>query len=141
MPWADPILVNAVTGAAITDIKTDDVARAQMDIESQTGVLEGDKIRARDRVWLGRATAYQWAWRREQFDLLTRSDVASASQEGQSATWNPNGHVLGPLAKQALRQLSWLGSRTEHIEEARAAKALVAFEVDNGDPVKGWRRM
>lgn len=141
MTWADTPLVVAVTGAAVADVKTPDVLRAQMDIENQTGVLEGDRIGKRDLVWLGRATAYQWAWRAEQFDLLTRSSVSSASQDGQSATWDPNGHILGPLARECLRKLSWTGSRTEHIQQARERSVLAATLQDNGDPRTGWRRM
>lgn len=72
-------------------------------------------IADRDLRWLRMAVAWQAVWVDEHPDLLTRDLTTSESADGQSATWGPDGQILAPLAKRALRNLSWRGTRSIEI--------------------------
>lgn len=66
------------------------------------------EIDDRDRYFLRLATAYQVAFMHDNPDMFSRADVTDASQDGESASFrNPDAHLLAPLARKALRRLSW----------------------------------
>lgn len=75
------------------------------------GSLRTDTTR-RDLYWLRQAVAFQAAWLADTPDYLERNDVESASQDGQSVTLKQDALVLAPLARRAIKKLSWRGSRS-----------------------------
>lgn len=112
--WADAALVLTVTGVTVTD---EQILMAQADIEVFANRTWDDtaRIRPRGLYWLGRAVAYQAAWRAGQVDVESRMDQTAQSQDGVSATLGADAVVLGPMAARAINRLSWRRSRTVHI--------------------------
>lgn len=114
-PWATTADVYAKTGKTV-----DGVARtvAVGIIESVVGLIEEvdrDDISDRDRYYLKLATCYEAAFVADNPDLFSRLDVTSASQDGESAAFrNVDSHLLGPLARKAIRRLSWVGRRVAY---------------------------
>ena len=117
--WASPAEVTEVTGVIVEEAT---VNLAQAVIESVVGrtTLDNDRLSARDLLWLKRAVAYQAAWMPAQPDLFTRTEVRSSSQDGASAAYTGGeDQVLAPLAKRTLRRLSWRGSKSIQVRQAR----------------------
>jgi hypothetical protein len=113
-PWASVSDVTEITGATV-DAET--LAQAQGVIELLVGrTADATWIPARDLRWLRRAVAYQAAWMPSQPDLFTRTEVASSSQDGASQVYRPDSHLLAPLARRALKKLTWRGNRSVHTE-------------------------
>lgn len=112
--WVDAATVLDVTGVEVSDAQ---VAQAQAAIEVLCGRSydQTDRIRPRDVYWLGRAVAYQAAWAVGQFDLATRMDVTSATQDSVSSSFTGDAVVLAPMAARAINRLSWRRSRTIHV--------------------------
>ncbi|WP_354643865.1 hypothetical protein [Kitasatospora camelliae] len=112
--WTDAATVLSVTGVDVTD---GSITQAQADIEIFTGRTYADteRIRSRDLYWLGRAVAYQAAWRPGQPGIESRMDTTAQSQDGVSANFGPDAVVLAPMAARAINRLSWRRSRTVHI--------------------------
>lgn len=110
--WATVTDVAAKTGKTVTEL---DRTIAVGVLESVTGLIEEvdrPDISDRDRYWLKLATCYQAAFVYDNPDLFSRADVTSASQDGESASFrNPDAHLLAPLARKAIRRLSWRGLR------------------------------
>lgn len=108
--WATVPEVAEITGVTVTDAQLN---QANGTVELHVGRLaDAVGIGTRDLAWLKRAVAYQAAWEKGQADLLTRSEVKSSSQDGASSSQDGEDQVLGPLAKRALRHLSWRGNRS-----------------------------
>lgn len=128
--------------ATLTGITVDAFTRtlAAQGIELATGLIEEVErtdISDRDRYWLKLATCYQAAWVAEQPDYLERSDVSAASQDGQSATGNPDWLVLSPLARRAVKKVSWKSRKTINIGPIAPPRVDPLGEVaDNSLP---WR--
>ncbi|MCU1617788.1 MAG: hypothetical protein JWO98_5328 [Frankiales bacterium] len=84
-------------------------------IELTTGAIEAvprPLMYDRDRYWLKLAVCYQAAWIASQPDYLERNAVTAVSQDGQSATGaNAEWLILAPLARKALKRVSWRGPR------------------------------
>lgn len=112
--WTDAATVLAVTGVTVTDQQ---ILQAQADIEVFTGRTFADtaRIRPRDLHWIGRAVAYQVAWRVGQVGVETRMDQTAQSQDGVSATLGADAVVLAPMAARSINRLAWRRSRTVHI--------------------------
>jgi hypothetical protein len=112
-PWATLADVTAVTGKTV-DAPT--LALAISSIELVTGLIaevERVDMTRRDAYWLRQAVAFQAAWIADTPDYLERNAVASASADGQSATGeHADWLVIAPLARRALKRLSWRGTRT-----------------------------
>jgi hypothetical protein len=109
IPWATVADVHTLTGKTVTQEVRDQAAAT---IELHTGAIEAVErtdITDRDRYWLKLAVAYQAAWLPP--DLFERNDVDAAAQDGESASFRPDAHTLGPLARKALKRLSWRGPR------------------------------
>lgn len=108
MPRATPQDVQTIAGRTVT---VEEITRAEMHLELFHGVIvDRPDISDRDREWLKRAVAYQAAWMQGHPDLYEREDVTSVSQDGESAAFrNVDAHLLAPLARKALRRLSWKG--------------------------------
>ena len=112
MTWATINDVRVIAGVTVTDEQR---AIATGIVETLVGVFVGvarPDITDRDLEWLKRAVAYQAAWMVNHPDLFDREDVTSASQDGESVAFrNVDAHILAPLARKAIRRLSWRGIR------------------------------
>lgn len=112
--WTDAETVLNCTGVEVTDQQ---ILQAQADIEIFAGRTfdDTDRIRTRDLYWIGRAVAYQAAWRPGQPGIESRMDLTAQSQDSVSANLGPDAVVLAPMAARALNRLSWRRSRTVHV--------------------------
>lgn len=129
--WATVADVAEITGSTVTDEKVD---LAQSMIEVRIGRI-GDQtayISTRDLAWLKRAVSFQAAWLNAHPDVLTRLDATSVAQDGASAQVRGDGLVLAPLAKTALRRVSWRGSRSVHTPSVYRTRASVVYPAAEG---------
>lgn len=143
-PWAVLADVTSVTGKTV-DAPT--LALAVSSIELVTGLIasvERVDMTRRDAYWLRQAVCFQAAWIADTPDYLERNAVASASADGQSATGaDADWLVIAPLAKRALKRLSWRGTRSirpvpvDERGRIRVPDRYVPLEVH--DDVQAWR--
>jgi hypothetical protein len=132
--WATIATVKGITGK---DVDQDAINLARDVIELKSGAIEAAaEVGPRDRYWLGKAVAYQAAWLASQVDYLERLSVTSASQDGQSANYTADGLELAPLARLALKRLSWRGTRTVQPGAAPAGVKLTPLISDDHG---GWQ--
>lgn len=110
MAWADVTYTENITGVVVSESQ---LAQAQAVIELFSGVTESYALSGRDGRHLRMAVAYQAAWMKGQIDVTTRTDVSSVTQDEMSFQYaNPDAPVLAPLARAALKRLSWKGTRS-----------------------------
>lgn len=111
--WCTVELVNTITGVTVSEELLD---RAQRVIDGYAGVWPEDdqvnggtvELTRKDRRRLEDALAYQAAWMKPAVDLMTRTDVSRASQDGESFEYKDKDAInLAPLAQRQLRRLSW----------------------------------
>lgn len=138
-PWATVPDILAATGRTVTEVDRNLSAQA---IEMHTGLIEAVErpdIADRDRYWLKLAVCYQAVWLTAQPDYLERNAVASASQDGQSATMgNADWLTLSPQARKCIKRLSWRGVRTVATQPGnRTPVNINSEEFDDSLP---WRR-
>ena len=114
---------------------------AAQSVELSTGLIEGVvrvDVADRDLYFLRLACAYQAAWLTGQPDYLTRNDLTSTSFDGESATGGPDWLKLSPMARTAIKRLSWAGTRSAYIgDEARRKYANPLGEL--ADDLENWR--
>jgi hypothetical protein len=110
--WATIEEIAEVTGRTVD---TNTRRQAAQSIELHTGLIESvprvDMTR-RDAYWLRQAVAYQAAWLVPTSDYLERNDIKQVSQDGNSASGGPDWMTLAPLARKAIKRLSFRGTRT-----------------------------
>lgn len=97
-----------------------------------------DKYRAKDLANLAAATAYQTVWMKPKLATLLqdRESHTSTSGDGVQVTRETGSDImLAPLAARALRNLSWIGGRT-NLPGPAAAQANFLNERD--DHVGVW---
>jgi hypothetical protein len=115
MAWATVQDVDDLTGVTVT---TDQLAYAQAIIEihvSRTEDVPADSISVRDLLWLKRAVAYEAAWIPANPDLFTRIEHVTLLQDGvETRDLPPDALTLAPMAKRAIRRLSWVKTRSIH---------------------------
>lgn len=144
MAWCTGADVVALTGTPADDEK---IAMAQGHIELAIGRTEAsaaDDLSARDLDWLRRAVSYQAAWLEGQADINTRLDVTQLAQDGMQATFAGDGLILAPLAKRALKRLSWRGGTRSIAVEPFNPTVIPRYPV--GGPLidydfERWRRV
>lgn len=119
--WSTREEVSQITGLSEDDLTDDELQRAQFIIDLVSGRtldmrdLLINENRKRDLRWLRMAVAYQVAWMKAQPDLFTRWDLTRTSQDGENSDFVPGATTLAPLAKRAIRRLSWKGTRSVSI--------------------------
>lgn len=110
MVWATASDVATVTGKTVT---AENVAAAIGSVAVAIARTTDDVLATRDLYWLKQAVCWQAAWLPDQPDFTGRSDVSSVSQDGVAVTYaDRESVVLAPLAKRAIRNLSWMKSRS-----------------------------
>lgn len=112
--WATTADVQTMTGQTVSG---DVVTQAQTIIEMLVGrtYVATSRIGSRDIEWLKRAVVYQAAWLLGQPDAFQRMDLQSLATRGRGLMLNPNGITVAPMAKWALKRVSWLKSRSLHV--------------------------
>lgn len=113
--WATAADVAALTDVVVTDLT---VAQANATLELLSGriyAIAASRTGNRDAEWMRRACAYQAAWLVQQPDAFQRTDLTNLSASGRGLALTTTGLVLAPLARWALRRVSWLKSRSLHV--------------------------
>ena len=142
MAWAVVSDVSDLTGKTVT---AEELAQAQAIVEiacARTDTVPEGTILPRDLEWLRRAVAYEAAWITANPDLFTRMEVTTLLQDGVEARdLPPDALTLAPLARRALRRLSWKKTRSTHIiSEFERQAALYPVGGDIIDyPGEDWR--
>lgn len=123
--WASIGETQAYTGIAVSQ---DHLTMAQGMIElfsdvvyNQTADASGAPIiGAKNFRLLKMATAYQAAWITEHPDLFTHTDIQSINQDGIFYVHsNENSYLIAPMARRALKRLSWMRNKTIRIRPSR----------------------
>lgn len=130
MAWATVTDVGDITGVSV-DAAT--VAQAQGVIEVYANRTDDatDGFSARDLGWLKRAVCWQAAWLKDQYGYTSRQRARSTSQDGTSITRVADSDQdLAPLAARALKNLSWLGSRTTRARGIAVPRGGLGWETD-----------
>lgn len=108
--------VKEMTGYEVGPI---DLIRAQTIIESYIGKIESDISNPRDRVILGRATAYQAAYMKDNAGkIYEQVALSQITQNGGIMTYKAGDDAapfIAPLAVLALKHLSWRKSRSVRV--------------------------
>ncbi len=119
-PFASPADVKLVTGQPCDDAS---LAIAWSILEVVSGrplyeltVPDTDVLTARDRYWLRAAICWQAIWIAANPDFFSTYDIANMNQSGQSATLNTDALVVAPMARRALRNITWIRSRSVKIQ-------------------------
>jgi hypothetical protein len=110
--WATKNEALQITGRSMTQ---ENLMQAQgiIDIVTNRTTKSIARIRPRDLVWLKRALAYQAAWMIDKPDIFTKTLFNTISQDGFTATPTyKSGAYLGPMAERALKNCSWLRTRS-----------------------------
>lgn len=115
--WATVADVLTYTKAVVED---SDVVAAQATIDMRVGRLPADvaKIGTRDQYWLKLAVAYQTAWLVDQPDAFDRIEVTETGGTSNKTSFTDSSLQLAPYAKDALKRVSWLKSRSLHVRAA-----------------------
>lgn len=139
--WATPSDVAAITGQAVSD---EQLVTAQMIIDlvsNRTPDVSGSVLK-RDITWLKRAVAYQASWMVSQTDIFTRSSMANVSQDGVSGTYTSKAAIyLAPLAIRALKNVSWLRSRSLRIQSPFIDRGGTGVNPMTDDSLWNWAPM
>lgn len=136
-PWATVAQINTAIGKVVTETTR---TLAAQSIEMHTGLIEEVErvdISDRDRYWLKLAVCYQAAWLLNQPDYFDRLAVSSVGQDGQSAAaGNPDWLTISPLARKAIKRLSWRGVRTVATAPGRG---IVNVNSDEYEDTLNWK--
>jgi hypothetical protein len=149
--WASTADVRGITGESVTD---DELARAQGVIElyagrTWAGSVNNNSIRIKDQLWLKRAVAYQAVWQKSQPGYETRHGIKEVNQDGAQIVYaspteanNTALLMLGPLARRALKNLSWMRTRSIKIKPALFTEDHPSYgDYKRNDDHPGWRPM
>lgn len=117
LAWATTEDVERITGVVVSSAV---VSQAQAAIEVHSGrtYAARDRTGTRDQGWLKYAVAYQAAWLPSQPDYAQRMDLTGVTGPGAATGTVPltsTGMVLAPMARWALKRVSWLKSRSLHV--------------------------
>lgn len=147
--WASVSRVQTITGSVVTE---DQLATAQGIIElycgrTYAGSSVNASIRAKDLAWLEKAVAYQAAWMPTQPGYFGKHSVKEVSQDGAQIIYagstqanNSALIMLGPLAARALKNVSWMRSRTIKIKPPSFEGEHPSYgDYKRNDDHPGWR--
>lgn len=111
-PITTPEDVERLTRATV-DAETIDVAAGIIELVAGRSTEVWSKLRPGDQRILKQATAYQAAWIASHPEAFTAMDVSYFQQLDQRVDLRgPDSLYLAPLAKRALKRLSWRGIRS-----------------------------
>lgn len=122
------------------EVTQETLLRAQGIIEAYTGRLESDVSNVRDTALLGKATAYQAAYMRDNYEQVF--EQVALSQTGQSGTLmtfkagDDAAPFIAPLAVLACKKLSWFRSRS--VKTGRSSSSGRSGYYDRSSDVSWW---
>lgn len=114
--WCTTADVLSITGVTVS---AGTLAQAGFAIDIYCGrayAVDGVRVGSRDLNWLKLACAYQAAWLPSQPDAFTRIDALDVSEGRLRTQLRDTALVLSPFARKALKRVSWLKSRSIHIQ-------------------------
>jgi hypothetical protein len=136
--WATPSETLAYTRISVSQDNLD-AAQAMIELFSdviyeQTVDTSGTAlISAKNLRLLKMATAYQAAWMTEHPDLFTHTDIQSINQDGIFYVHaHENSYLLAPMARRALKRLSWMRNKNIRVRPSRNRVISKQF-VDGGE--------
>jgi hypothetical protein len=140
MAWTTPEQVLALTGETV-DAQHCAVASAMID--TKTGASEDlpeDTISGRDRRILGRAAAWQAPWVKARPWLITQPEsTRQTSAAGVSDRRDSDTAIMyAPMAILEMRNLSWVGTRTEIIRPVGERLGRLNFLNERSDVCGTW---
>lgn len=134
--------IQTITGVIVSDVDRGTAANV---IEMLTGLIEEvprTDISDRDRYWLKLATAYQAAFVSATPDFRERLAVMSYSDSGQSMTlMDRDAHILAPLARRAIKRLSWRGPRGINVGAIAGSSNVIDVTSEAYDDSLPWKPM
>ena len=149
--WARTTDVRNTTGETVTE---DELALAQDVVElhcgrTYAGSSVNNSIRTKDLVWLRKAVCYQAAWMPNQPGYLNRHSFKEVNQDGAQIIYagtsepnNPALLMLAPLARRAIMNLSWMGSRSIKFKPPSFGGDHPHYgDYKRNDDHPGWRPM
>lgn len=134
--------ITTITGITVTEVSRNQAANV---IEMLTGLIESIEradITNRDRYWLKLATAYEAVFIEATPDFMERMNVAAMSGDGESFTpGDADAHILAPLARKAIKRLSWAGPRGLKVGARVGRQSLEGVNVNSEeyDDSLPWR--
>lgn len=151
MSWATAADVLSVTGVTVQSV---DVAYAQAVVETYCGrTFEGseanDSIRPKDLVWLKKAVCFQAVWQVQQPGYYGRHAIKEVNQDGAQVVYTGSSEgnnsalvMLAPLAARAIKNISWMRSRTIKIKPPSYEGEHPSYgDYKRNDDHPGWRPM
>lgn len=109
--------------------------------------VDGTRVASRDANFLKVACAWQACWMASQPDFFNRIDALDISQGRSRTQLRDTAMFLAPLARKALKRVSWLKSRSIHIQSPFQDGLGVAGinplssatdELGPWTPIEGW---
>jgi hypothetical protein len=138
--WASTDQVASVTGRTVT---AEQLAQADsvITIYCNRTPDASASIGVRDLYWLRMATCWQAAWQTQQSGYDSRNNAASIGQDGLSIQRvTEHSATLAPLAARALKNVSWIGSRTLRVPNVSVppGTAVLDFTSEASDERSDW---
>jgi hypothetical protein len=143
--WASPSETLAYTRISVSQ---DNLDAAQAMIELFADVVYNQTVDASGGALIGAknlrllkmATAYQAAWMTEHPDLFTHTDIQSINQDGIFYVHqHENSYLIAPMARRALRRLSWMRQRNIRIRPS--SRRLVSKSFVDASERSGFQIM
>ncbi|HKN45517.1 MAG TPA: hypothetical protein VJW23_16525 [Propionibacteriaceae bacterium] len=146
MVWATAADVTTYTGTALSAFPDPDaclaLANATITIYCNRTEAASASMSARDLLALKMATSFQAAWLTQQDDYLTRVNFESSTIDGESVRFSGEQQQnLAPMARRALRNLSWKGARTLSIPDISVplgGGSIIDFLDESSDSSDSW---
>lgn len=134
--WCTAEDAQTITG---TEVDAATLAAAVGTIEiyaNRTQDVPDDAMSARDLAWLKRAVAWQAAWLTGQPGWQQRSLADRIVSDGQEVERSGEyAATLAPLAARAMRNLSWIGNRSDALLISRRRRVQ---ELDATNEASDW---
>lgn len=129
-----PLLCTVAEALDITraTVSESDITSAHYELECTTGRLilsEADGVfNTLDAAWLKRAIAFQAELIAGRPSKNLTVDAQSISEDGASVTPNSEGLVIAPMARLALKNVTWVGARTVSTVGSERASSVYSLD-------------
>lgn len=140
MGWATVSDVLSVTGHSATEPQLAEADSVITIYCNRTPDASGGMTK-RDLYWLRSATCWQTVWQAAQAGYEQLGSAQAVSQDGlQIQRETEHSVTLAPLAARALKNLSWVGSRTLRTPNIRIPLGVnvVDYALESSDEGSDW---
>lgn len=138
MAWATISDVTNITGVT-PDATTLAMSQSIVELHVEVSQDADDATSTRDLYWLKQAVCWQAAWLTDQPGYTARSEVTTVDQDGGHWDYKSSASVtLSPLAIRAIKNLSWMRSRTVQMSLPREP-VYHPFNLESSDEWHLWR--